>query len=114
MDATTDTALSGLSALGAHLSDGLIGHETLVERLLIGVLAGGHLLIEGAPGLAKTRAVKRLAAAMDGGFARIHRSRLVRRDAVRRLETLPSGDFTVMLDDGTELRGSRRFRDALG
>ena len=61
MDATTDTALSGLSALGAHLSDGLIGHETLVERLLI----------EGAPGLAKTRAVKRLAAAMDGGFARI-------------------------------------------
>ncbi len=71
MDATTDHAPGRVAALAHHLAEGLIGHEVLIERLLIGVLAGGHLLIEGAPGLAKTRAVKRLAEAMDGGFARI-------------------------------------------
>ncbi|MDU9005772.1 AAA family ATPase [Sedimentitalea todarodis] len=68
MDAKTDT---GLSTLQTHLASGLIGHDVLIERLLIGVLAGGHLLIEGAPGLAKTRAVKWLADAIEGGFARI-------------------------------------------
>lgn len=68
MDAKTGT---GLGALQTHLASGLIGHEVLIERLLIGVLAGGHLLIEGAPGLAKTRAVKWLADAIEGGFARI-------------------------------------------
>ncbi|MEO9777762.1 MAG: AAA family ATPase [Sedimentitalea sp.] len=68
MDAKTGT---GLGALQAHLASGLVGHDALIERLLIGVLAGGHLLIEGAPGLAKTRAVKWLADAIEGGFARI-------------------------------------------
>ncbi len=71
MDASTDHAPGRVTALASHLAEGLIGHEVLIERLLIGVLAGGHLLIEGAPGLAKTRAVKRLAGAMDGAFARI-------------------------------------------
>ena len=61
----------GLERLRAHMTAGLIGHEVLIERLLVGLLAGGHLLIEGAPGLAKTRAVKWLAEAIDGGFARI-------------------------------------------
>ena len=60
-----------LDPLHGYLSAGLVGHEVLIERLLIGLLTGGHLLIEGAPGLAKTRAVKRLAEAIDGGFARI-------------------------------------------
>lgn len=68
MDVRTNTQLK---ALTEHLSAGLVGHDALIERLLIGVLAGGHLLIEGAPGLAKTRAVKRLAEAIEGGFARI-------------------------------------------
>lgn len=53
------------------LEDGLIGAGALVERLLIGLLAGGHVLVEGAPGLAKTRAVKRLSAGLDASFARI-------------------------------------------
>jgi DNA-binding LytR/AlgR family response regulator len=44
------------------------------------------------------------------GFARIHRSRLVRKDAVRRVVTHKSGDFDVELDVGETLRGSRRFR----
>lgn len=50
---------------------GLIGHEAMVERLAIGLLTGGHLLIEGPPGLAKTRAAKRLASGLEGSFARI-------------------------------------------
>src|ERR1700709_2242500 len=57
--------------LRGGLEHGLIGCTGLVERLLIGLLTGGHLLIEGAPGLAKTRAVKRLADGLDGSFARI-------------------------------------------
>ncbi|MEC7669980.1 MAG: AAA family ATPase, partial [Pseudomonadota bacterium] len=71
MDQTIQAARVGVGRLAAHLEDGLVGHQVLVERLLIGVLAGGHLLVEGAPGLAKTRAVKWLAEAMEGTFARI-------------------------------------------
>lgn len=60
-----------VAQLGAAVSAGLIGHEELVERLLIALLAGGHVLIEGPPGIAKTRAVKRLAAYLPGSHARI-------------------------------------------
>lgn len=47
------------------------------------------------------------------GFVRIHRSRLVRRTAVRQVETRPSGDFVVRLSSGGELAGSRRYRRPL-
>lgn len=66
-----DPLRARILALRAGLEHGLIGCEGLVERLLIGLLTGGHLLIEGAPGLAKTRAVKRLADGLDGSFARV-------------------------------------------
>lgn len=46
-------------------------------------------------------------------FVRIHRSRLVRRDVIRAVQTAQSGDFEVELASGERLRGSRRFRDAL-
>ncbi len=49
----------------------IIGQETLINRLLIALLADGHLLVEGAPGLAKTRAVKVLADCIDGSFHRV-------------------------------------------
>jgi MoxR-like ATPase len=49
----------------------ILGQAELVERLLIALLADGHLLVEGAPGLAKTRAVKALAAGIEGDFHRI-------------------------------------------
>ena len=49
----------------------LVGQETLVTRLLIGLLAGGHVLLEGMPGLAKTLTVRCLAQAIDTGFSRI-------------------------------------------
>lgn len=61
----------GFAALSTALRRGLVGHDALVERLLIAVLSGGHLLLEGAPGLAKTRAVKTLADLVEGSFARI-------------------------------------------
>lgn len=49
----------------------IIGQPQLVNRLLIALLANGHLLVEGAPGLAKTRAIKALADGIEGDFHRI-------------------------------------------
>ena len=49
----------------------LVGQEKLVHRMLVGLLTGGHLLIEGVPGLAKTTAVASLAKAINTGFQRI-------------------------------------------
>lgn len=49
----------------------IIGQEALVERLLIALLADGHLLVEGAPGLAKTLAIKSLAGLLEGDFHRL-------------------------------------------
>ncbi len=69
--ATTGSGMAAVSRLGTQIASGLIGHEVLVERLLTALLTGGHVLIEGPPGLAKTRAVKRLAEGLDGSFARI-------------------------------------------
>ena len=60
-----------VARLAAEVGAGLIGHHALVERLLIALLAGGHVLIEGPPGIAKTRAVKLLAAHLPGSHARI-------------------------------------------
>ncbi len=54
-----------------HLQQRIIGQEVLIDRLLIALLADGHLLVEGAPGLAKTTAVKELAAVLEGDFHRL-------------------------------------------
>ena len=53
------------------LSQQIIGQAHLVQRLIIALLADGHLLVEGAPGLAKTRAIKSLADGIEGSFHRI-------------------------------------------
>ena len=58
-------------ALRDELSQRIVGQSGLIERLLIALLADGHLLVEGAPGLAKTTAVKELAARMEADFHRI-------------------------------------------
>jgi MoxR-like ATPase len=49
----------------------IVGQETVVERLIIGLLANGNLLVEGLPGLAKTRAIKALARHIEADFSRI-------------------------------------------
>jgi len=57
--------------LSTYLNDRILGQSDLVSRLLIALLADGHLLVEGAPGLAKTRAVKELSDGVEGQFHRI-------------------------------------------
>jgi len=64
-------AKTALQTLKNHISQQIIGQETLVDRLLIALLADGHLLVEGAPGLAKTRAIKVLSEGIEGDFHRI-------------------------------------------
>ena len=54
-----------------HITEQIIGQEKLVTRLLIALLADGHLLVEGAPGLAKTKAIKALATGIEGQFHRV-------------------------------------------
>jgi MoxR-like ATPase len=57
--------------LTSMLHRAVVGQHHLIERLLIGLLAGGHVLLEGVPGLAKTLVVKSLAASIDAHFSRI-------------------------------------------
>lgn len=54
-----------------EISRVLVGQEEMMMRLLVGLLTGGHVLLEGVPGLAKTLAVRSLAQAIDTGFSRI-------------------------------------------
>jgi len=63
--------LADCHALRNYLNTQVLGQEQLVERLLVALLADGHLLVEGPPGLAKTRAVKALAQGVEGNFQRI-------------------------------------------
>lgn len=60
-----------LGELESWLSHQIIGQHDLVKKLLIALLADGHLLVEGAPGLAKTRAIKMMADGMEGDFHRV-------------------------------------------
>jgi MoxR-like ATPase len=62
---------SAFAGLRQHLRTRIIGQEHLVDSLLIALLADGHLMVEGAPGLAKTTAIKELAAALHGDFRRL-------------------------------------------
>src|SRR6476660_3163428 len=49
----------------------IVGQDAMLERVLVGLLAGGHLLLEGVPGLAKTLTIKTLAEVLDSTFRRI-------------------------------------------
>ncbi len=60
-----------IDLLQLELSKVIVGQKYMVERLLIGLLSNGHLLLEGVPGLAKTLAIKSLASAIDARFSRI-------------------------------------------
>jgi len=65
------TAHAQILDLKTRMGRSIIGQEAVVERLVIGLLANGNLLIEGLPGLAKTRAVKAMATNLDTEFSRI-------------------------------------------
>ena len=60
-----------INQLKDWLASKIVGQEHLVERLMIALLADGHLLVEGAPGLAKTKAIKTLSEGMDADFHRV-------------------------------------------
>jgi MoxR-like ATPase len=64
-------AISQFSSLQQHLSEQIVGQPALVENLLIALLADGHLIVEGPPGLAKTRAVNALAQGLEADFHRV-------------------------------------------
>src|SRR6476659_6838827 len=77
----------------------VVGQDHFLERVLVAMLAQGHLLVEGVPGLAKTLTVKTLANAIDGQFKRIQFTPdLVPADLVgTRIYNQKSGDFSVSL-----------------
>lgn len=60
-----------LQSLKNHLCSQILGQDRLIDRLLIALLVNGHLLVEGAPGLAKTKAIKTLAEGLEADFNRI-------------------------------------------
>lgn len=65
------TASTWVPQVKEEIARVLVGQEQLVDRLLIGMLCNGHILLEGMPGLAKTLAVKALAGTMDLSFSRL-------------------------------------------
>ena len=71
MNKETTSVLGAFLELRERLKQDILGQNMLVERLLLALLADGHLLVEGAPGLAKTRAVKMLGETIEGDFHRI-------------------------------------------
>ena len=70
-NSSTQLAQQQVLQLSAYLNSRILGQKNLISRLLIALLADGHLLVEGAPGLAKTRAVKELSVGVEGHFHRI-------------------------------------------
>jgi MoxR-like ATPase len=80
-----------------EMSRTVVGQKHMLESLLIGLLADGHVLLEGVPGLAKTTAVKSLASAISGAFSRVQFTPdLLPADLVGTLVFNPkSGDFNV-------------------
>jgi MoxR-like ATPase len=69
--ATRTVDAGPVQAVVQEVGKRIVGQETMIERLLVGLLAGGHILLEGVPGLAKTLAVKTLAEIVEVSFARI-------------------------------------------
>jgi len=71
MEATDPTARDVVRDLQARISQDIIGQERVVERIVIALLANGNVLLEGLPGLAKTRAIKSLSKNLESEFSRI-------------------------------------------
>ena len=66
-----DSLLPRLNELRSALAQAVVGQHEVVEQLLIGLLAGGHCLLEGAPGLGKTLLVRSLGQALELQFRRV-------------------------------------------
>jgi hypothetical protein len=96
------------------VGDGAVTHQVPVEDILLVTAAGNYVEIElGKRTLLHRATLATMETELGGRFARIHRSRLVNRDAIRRVETNQSGDFELVLADGRSVKGSRRYRAGL-
>ncbi|MGY5449707.1 AAA family ATPase [Agarivorans sp. MS3-6] len=62
---------NNLSAIRDYLNQSIVGQSEFIEQLLVALLSDGHILVEGPPGLAKTRAVKALSECIEGDFHRV-------------------------------------------
>src|SRR5438093_12089397 len=71
LDGEVQAAASWIGQLREEIGRVIVGQAQLVDRLLVGLLANGHVLLEGVPGLAKTLSVRTLAAAIQASFHRI-------------------------------------------
>src|ERR1700746_1033037 len=71
LDGEVQAASSWIGKLRAEVGRVIVEQEQLVDRLLVGLLANGHVLLEGVPGLAKTLSVRTLATAVQADFRRI-------------------------------------------
>ncbi len=60
-----------VDVLTTEMNKAIVGQKTMIERLLIGLLGNGHILLEGVPGLAKTLAINTLSKAVQGSFSRV-------------------------------------------
>lgn len=68
---SSSDSLIAIQHLKAYIGEHIIGQDVLVERMLIALLADGHILVEGAPGLAKTRAINALSKGIQADFHRV-------------------------------------------
>jgi DNA-binding LytR/AlgR family response regulator len=93
------------------VGDGAVTHQVPIDDIVQVTAAGNYVEIEiGGRALLHRATLATMESELGGRFVRIHRSRLVNRDAIRRIETNQSGDFEVVLSDGTTAKGSRRYR----
>jgi hypothetical protein len=98
-----------------EVRDGARRHFVPLDEVVWVEAAGNYVeLHRGGAGLLHRASLSDMQRRLESaGFVRIHRSRLVRREAIAAVESKPTGDFTVRLRDGRELAGSRRYRRPL-
>jgi hypothetical protein len=107
--------IGAASAEVLEVRDGARRHFVPVNDVVWVEAAGNYVeLHRGGPGLLHRASLSEMQRRLQSsGFVRIHRSRLVRREAVAAVESKATGDFVVRLRDGRELAGSRRYRRPL-
>jgi hypothetical protein len=111
--AGTDPAAAAHVPKTLAVGDGAVTHHVPIEEIESIASAGNYVEIAwGSRTLLHRATLAAVEAELGDAFLRIHRGRLVRRAAIRRIETDKSGDFTVELASGASLRGSRRYRPA--
>ena len=98
-DISTDSLARSLQEVAYQVKKVIVGQDGLIERLIVALLARGHVLVEGVPGLAKTMAIKTMASAIGGEFQRIQFTPdLVPADLIgTRIYNQKSGEFQTSL-----------------